>query len=112
MMRPFASSASLEQRELAAGLAFHDTVAELGQNKLLTLLLGAVGFMVTEQVRVGAPQFTLSDATLHAHQEIADFILKGEEAKAYTSMREHLLEVKKEIESALPIWSRKFVSMR
>lgn len=111
MMEPFASGATSQQRELAAGLAFHDVVAELGQNQLLSLLLGAVGFMVTEQVRIGVPEFSLSDATLHAHKEIADLILQGDEAGAYAAMREHLLVVKKEIEAALPA-TRKFLFSR
>jgi DNA-binding FadR family transcriptional regulator len=112
MLRGFASDATTSQRELAAGLAFHDAVAELGQNQLLSLLLGAVGFLVTEQVRIGAPGFNLSSATIYAHKEIAEAILDGDEARAYASMRDHLHEVKSEIEAVLPTTSRKFLFAR
>jgi DNA-binding FadR family transcriptional regulator len=112
MLRGFATDATDAERELAAGLAFHDAVAELGQNQLLSLLLGAVGFLVTEQVRIGAPGFTLSAATIHAHREIAQAILGGDEARAYASMRDHLHEVKNEIEAVLPMASRKFLFAR
>jgi len=101
-MRPFVSLQSLEQRALTAGLAFHDAVAELAQNQLLKLLLGAVGQLVTEQVRLGAPQFTLSDATVHAHCDIANHILAGNPERARGAMREHLVLVREEIRSALP----------
>jgi DNA-binding FadR family transcriptional regulator len=102
-MRPFASTASMEDRQLASGLAFHDTVADLSDNQLLTLLLGAVGYMVTEQIARGVPDFELSDATLHAHSDIADCILARDEQGAYRTMREHLLEVQREIEAVLPM---------
>jgi len=111
-MRPFASDATQQQRELAAGLAFHDLVADLAHNQLLSLLLGAVGFLVTEQVRLGAPDFTLSDATVHAHAEIADLIIKGDEAGAYSAMRRHLIEVKVEIQAMLPPSNRRFLFRR
>lgn len=108
-MRPFASDASLQERALAAGLAFHDSVADLAQNQLLTLLLGAVGHLVTEQVRRGAPGFRLSDATVHAHADIADLILRGDADGASRAMREHLIQVRTEVETALPSAARPFL---
>jgi len=108
-MRPFASDASNQERALVAGLAFHDSVADLAHNQLLSLLLGAVGFLVTEQVRIGAPEFKLSDATIHSHSIIADLILNGDEAGAYAAMREHLIQVKAEIEATMPTSTKKFL---
>lgn len=101
-MRPFASTQTLDQRALAAGLAFHDSVADLAQNQLLKLLLSAVGQLVTEQVRLGAPQYTLSDATVHAHRDIADHILAGDAVSARHAMREHLELVRQEIRAVMP----------
>ena len=112
LMRPFASGSTAHERELASGLAFHDTVADLADNQLLQLLLGAVGFMVTEQVRVGAQDFELSDATIHAHREIADRIIAGDSNGASRAMRDHLLEVKKEIEAAMQGAHRKLLLVR
>ena len=108
LMHPFASAAGERERELAAGLAFHDTIADLADNQLLGLLFGAIGFLVTEQVRIGAPAFELSEATLCAHREIADFVLGGDEAGAYRAMRGHVLAVIGEIEKVLPAVDRPF----
>ena len=54
------------------------TAPKLDRRQLLKLLLSAVGHLVTEQVRIGVPQFELSDATVHAHTQIADHILAGD----------------------------------
>lgn len=108
-MGPYISTHSHDQRALDAGLSFHDTVAELAQNQLLKLLLSAVGHLVTEQVRIGVPQFTLSDATVHAHSEIADHILAGDAPAAHAAMRRHLEQVRDEIQAALPAARRLLV---
>lgn len=99
MMRPFASG---HTRAPAAGLAFHDCVAELADNKLLSLVFGAIGFLVTEQVKNAISEFELSDATIEAHTEIADLILAGDAAAASAAMCAHLDEVIKELDEALP----------
>lgn len=109
-MQPYASTHSHSQRALDAGLSFHDTVAELAQNQLLKLLLSAVGHLVTEQVRIGVPQFKLSDATVHAHSQIADRILAGEAPAAYAAMRQHLEQVRDEIQAALPAAARRLLA--
>lgn len=101
-MTPFVEEGVHEKRELGAGLAFHDTVAELAENEVLRLLFAAIGFLVTEQVRIGARGFTLSDETLHAHDVIAKCIMNGDEDGAYITMREHIELVIQEIRTAMP----------
>jgi len=108
LMRPFASGAKARDRELSAGLAFHDAVADLADNQLLGLLFGAIGFLATEQVRLGAPDFVLSDATLCSHERIADLVLAGDEGGACAAMRAHVMTVIGEIEKALPVVERPF----
>lgn len=103
MMGPFTSTAQHEDHELAAGLAFHDIIAELADNPLLSIILGAVGFLVTEQVRIGAPGFQLSDATIHHHAAIADLIVAGDADGANKAMHQHLLEVTLEIAARIPL---------
>lgn len=93
LMRPYSSQAAPHERAPAEGLAFHDTVADLADNKLLSLVFGAIGHLVTERVRWAAPDFELSDATLHSHTEIADLILKGHEHSAHDAMKSHIEEV-------------------
>lgn len=102
LMAEFASGASNEDRALTSGLAFHDAVAELAENPVLALILGAVGFLVTEQVRINVAGFELSEATVHAHCTIADAILAGDGARAASEMRVHLDEVLAEIETVMP----------
>jgi DNA-binding FadR family transcriptional regulator len=102
LMAPFASGARSTDRALAAGLDFHDAVAELSGNPVLRLCLGAVGVLVADQVRAGAPGFRLSDATVEAHEGIADAILAGDSAAAAAAMRAHLAQVRAELAPVLP----------
>lgn len=117
LMAEFASNAAQDatmqdERALTSGLAFHDAVAELAENPVLALILGAVGFLVTEQVRINAPGFELSEATVHAHERIADAILAGDAAGASSEMRAHLDEVMAEIATAMPDQDRDILLQR
>lgn len=102
LMAPFDDAAHPDERELSTGLAFHDTIADLADNQLLSLMFGAVGFLVTERVRLSAPDFTLSEATVDAHADIARRVARGDESGAHRAMRKHLEEVIEEIR-ALPL---------
>lgn len=102
LMAPFASGARSADRALTAGLDFHDAVADLSGNPVLRLTLGAVGQLVTDQVREGAPGFRLSDATVTAHEGIADAVLAGDGPGAAAAMRAHLGQVRAELAGALP----------
>lgn len=105
-MAPFVAADGDPERELATGLAFHDTVADLADNPVLSLMLGAIGYLVTEQVRIGVPGFALSDATIHAHEDIAQRILDGDETGAHAIMRSHIEQVIDEIRAVMPEGSR------
>lgn len=100
-MRPFVSDAGSAGRAIAAGLAFHDIVADLADNPVMSLLFGAIGHLVTEQIRIAKKDFELSTATVHAHHAIADAILAGDGPAAARLMREHLDEATREIQQAL-----------
>lgn len=102
LMAPFASGARSADRALSAGLDFHDTVADLSGNPVLRLVLGAVGALVADQVREGAAGFRLSDATVDAHEAIADALLAGDGPGAAAAMRAHLAQVRVELGNALP----------
>ncbi|MFA7587942.1 MAG: FCD domain-containing protein [Novosphingobium sp.] len=103
LIAPFASGASERDYELQAGLEFHDCVAELADNPLLTIILGAVGYLVTEQVRIRVPEFELSDVTIDRHTAIADAILAGDAETAANIMHQHLLEATEEISARIPL---------
>lgn len=102
LMAPFAGGAGRDDRTPAAGLEFHDAVADLSGNPVLRLCLGAVGVLVTDQVRRGAPGFRLSDATIDAHEAIADAVMAGDGPGAAAAMRAHLAQVRAELARALP----------
>lgn len=110
LMRPFASDADEHSSELAVGLAFHDCVADLVDNQVLTLILGAVGFLVTEQLRIGVPEFQLSERTIHDHARIADLILAGDGPGAENAMADHLDAVAEEISAVMNTRSREILS--
>lgn len=101
-MSPFLEGACGEQRELAAGLNFHDVVAVLAGNGVLTLMLGAIGFLVTEQVRLSIPDFQLSDDTVCAHEQLAKAIIDGNGAEAFSLMHDHVKQVMEEIQQQVP----------
>lgn len=102
LMEPFASGAVRGERAVQTGLDFHDAVAELSGNPVLELVLGAVGALVTEQVRIRTRDFELSDATVLAHEAIADAVMAGDGPAAAEAMRRHLDEVRDELRKALP----------
>lgn len=101
LMAPFATGARSTDRALAAGLDFHDSVADLSGNPVLRLVLGAVAMMVTDQVRVDAAGYRLSDETVQAHEGIADALLAGDGPGAAAAMRAHLAQVRAELGNAL-----------
>ncbi|WP_187972543.1 FadR/GntR family transcriptional regulator [Aquibium microcysteis] len=102
LMEPFASGAAEGERAMQTGLDFHDAIAELSGNPVLGLVLGAVGALVTEQVRLRTSSFELSDATVHAHEAIARAVIAGDGPAAAEAMRDHLDEVRAELRAAMP----------
>ena len=102
-MRPFSTTPLTYDSDPRAGLHFHDVVADLAGNPVLTLILGAVGFLVTEQVRLGAPTFTMSRRTVDEHSHIADLVLMGNAEGAAALMHAHILSVTAEIEGVVPL---------
>ncbi|MFD1611446.1 FadR/GntR family transcriptional regulator [Sphingomonas tabacisoli] len=102
LIRPFATHGTHDDRNVESGLAFHDMVAEAANNPVLALILAAVGYLVTEQVRIFAPEFELTHATVHSHEVLADCILAGDGDQAAALMLAHLKDVVAELETILP----------
>ena len=77
-------------REIKAGLAFHDVVAELADNPVLTLILKAIGFITAEHVLAAAPREELEDRIVDDHAVLAEAIHAGKPALARKLMAEHV----------------------
>jgi len=102
LMAPFLEDGDGDNRDFGSGLGFHDVVAELAGNQVLTLMLGAIGYLVTDQVRLAMPDASLSDDTLEAHYELAQAIMDGEADKAQQLMYQHVEQVIAEIRELVP----------
>lgn len=80
-------------REINAGLAFHDVVADLAGNRVLTLLMNVIGFMVAEHVLTTANREELEDEILDDHSAIAKAIIAGDAKKSRKLMEVHVRHV-------------------
>jgi GntR family transcriptional regulator, transcriptional repressor for pyruvate dehydrogenase complex len=86
------------------GLQFHDIIADLANNRVLALVLQAVGFIVTEQVLTSAERGDLENRIVHDHRELAQAIIAGDADLAANVMREH---IRHEVEEFKAFWPRR-----
>jgi GntR family transcriptional regulator, transcriptional repressor for pyruvate dehydrogenase complex len=86
------------------GLRFHDIMADLAGNEVLSLVLQSVGFIVTEQVLTTIERGELEKRIVHDHREMAEAIIAGDEVLAERLAREHLRHI---VEDFKAFWPRK-----
>jgi DNA-binding FadR family transcriptional regulator len=91
-------------RQVAAGLAFHDVVADLAGNRVLTLLLNVVGFIVAEHVLTTTKRDELEDRIVDDHKALAEAIIAGKPQAARKLMEEHVRHV---VEDFKALWPRR-----
>lgn len=106
-MRPFmdgSDSCHGPMREITAGLAFHDVVADLANNRVLNLALNAIGFIVTEHILAAAHREELEDQIIDDHKALAEAIAAGKPALARKLMTEHVEHV---VEDFKAYWPRR-----
>jgi GntR family transcriptional repressor for pyruvate dehydrogenase complex len=72
------------------GLRFHDIVADLSGNRVLTLTMKSIGFIVAEQVLTSAERNELEPQIVHDHREVAEAIIAGDAELAASRMRDHI----------------------
>lgn len=106
MMGPFVSKDHPEHGkwEIAEGLDFHDRVAELADNPVLSLVLKSISFISTEQVLTNPERRVLEDQIVHDHSELAEAIIAGKPEKAEKLMAEHIHHV---VEDFKAYWPRR-----
>lgn len=104
-MEPFldgSDSCRGEMRRIPAGLAFHDVVAELAGNRVLSLQLQAIGFIVAEHILNTAPREKLEDQIVDDHSAVARAILDGKPQLARKLMTAHVEHVVEDFKSFWP----------
>ena len=104
-MSPFLESSEAchgKMRQIEAGLAFHDVVADLAGNQVLTLLLNVVGFIVAEHVLTTARREELEDRIVDDHKAVAEAIIAGKPQAARRLMEEHVSHVVQDFKALWP----------
>jgi DNA-binding FadR family transcriptional regulator len=105
-MAPFLESSDTchgPMRQIEAGLAFHDVVADLAGNQVLTLLLNVVGFIVTEQVLHSSKREALEDRIIDDHRALAEAIAAGKAQSARRLMEDHVRHL---VDDFRALWPR------
>ena len=95
-MAPFSSQPAADESEsnmldfVDSHAQFHAVVANLGDNRVLGLLLETTGQIVTHHVVVNADPRELKDEIDRDHAEIARAIAAGHASRARTLMEDHI----------------------
>jgi GntR family transcriptional regulator, transcriptional repressor for pyruvate dehydrogenase complex len=76
--------------EIAEGLQFHEVIASLADNRVLSYLLQAAGTIVTEHIVTTVDRKALEDHIVHEHGALAKAIIAGNANKAEQIMRDHI----------------------
>ena len=90
-------------RAVKEGLRFHDIVADLAGNPVLSLALQSIGSIVTEQVLTSAERGELEDRIVHDHRDIAKAIIAGDEKLAERLGREHVRHIVEDFKAYWPL---------
>ena len=85
------------------GLRFHDIMAQLAGNPVLSLVLQSVGYIVTEQVLTSTERGELEQRIVHDHREMAEAIIAGDEVRAERLAREHLRHIVEDFKAYWPL---------
>jgi GntR family transcriptional regulator, transcriptional repressor for pyruvate dehydrogenase complex len=91
LMEPYiAGGAAHVEHPVSEGWEFHDTVARLAGNRVLSFLLLAPGSIVNEHIVTSLRREALEDKVIHDHADIAAAIIAGDSASSYRLMHEHV----------------------
>jgi GntR family transcriptional repressor for pyruvate dehydrogenase complex len=105
LMSPFLPSEKPDETmSISTGLSFHDAVAELADNKALSIMFRAIGFIVSDHMLVHKERTALEPFIIREHEELARAIILGNAKKAGKLMREHVEHVSDDFKA---YWPRK-----
>ncbi len=85
------------------GLRFHDLLADLADNPVLSLTLQSIGHIVTEQVLTSVERGELEPGIVHDHRELAEAIIAGDAARAEQLMRDHVRHMVEDFRAYWPL---------
>jgi DNA-binding FadR family transcriptional regulator len=105
LMSPFLTpGADGEMVAISQGLDFHDAVAELADNKALSITYRAIGFIVSDHMLVHKDRTALEPFIIDEHADLAKAIIDGNAKKASKLMRDHVQHVSDDFTA---YWPRK-----
>jgi GntR family transcriptional repressor for pyruvate dehydrogenase complex len=104
MMGPFVSKNHAEHGKwlVMEGIDFHERVAQLADNPVLSLVLNAVSYISTEQILTNPERGELEEQIIHDHSDLAEAIIAGKADKAEKLMAEHILHIVEDFKSYWP----------
>ena len=85
------------------GLRFHDIIADLADNPVLSLTMQSIGYIVTEQVLTSVERGELEERIVHDHRALAEAIIAGEAARAEQLARDHLRHIVEDFKAYWPL---------
>ncbi|ATE66240.1 FadR/GntR family transcriptional regulator [Rhizorhabdus dicambivorans] len=105
LMSPYlGSTREGETIAISSGLSFHDAVAELADNKALSITYRAIGFIVSDHMLVHKDRTALEPFIIDEHADLARAIIDGNAKKAGKLMRDHVQHVSDDFTA---YWPRK-----
>jgi DNA-binding FadR family transcriptional regulator len=107
LMQPFVAQADSEEHgkwSPMEGIDFHDRVARLADNPVLSLVLNSISYISTEQVLTNPDRGELEEQIVHDHSDLAEAIIAGDAEKAERLMAEHIEHV---VEDFKAYWPRR-----
>lgn len=105
LMAPYVSSGQDgETVAISTGLEFHDAVAELADNKALSITYRAIGFIISDHMLVHKDRTSMEKFIVDEHATLARAIIAGNAKKAGKLMRDHVQHVSDDFTA---YWPRK-----
>jgi|HubBroStandDraft_3_1064219.scaffolds.fasta_scaffold86707_2 GntR family transcriptional repressor for pyruvate dehydrogenase complex len=104
-MAPFVSNATGHEHghwEIVEGLDFHDRVSALTNQPVLSLVLRAIAFIVTERVLTLGQRAELEEQIVHDHTLLADAIVAGDSDLSARLMTEHIEHIVRDFRAYWP----------
>ena len=103
LMAPFLDGSADDcMTSISTGLNFHDAVADLANNRALSILCRAIGFIVSDQVLASANRDHLEEFIVEEHADLARSIMAGDAPRTAQLMREHIAHLVEDFRAYWP----------
>lgn len=103
LMTPFLDGSADDcVTSISTGLSFHDAVADLADNRALSILCRAVGFIVSDQVLASGDRDRLETFIVDEHADLARSIIAGDAPRTAELMREHIAHLVEDFRAYWP----------